>query len=471
MSNIFINVLKLYHGFGDEIVYVNKIINEKQRTYPTKFVNIFELFSPIERPTESSRKNYCYKSNLLENPNYKTYFSEELTEKDLDQSLWYTNTLENKKNKLQKINQGWEIFKIIEPRFFTKKKLQVRHILLNLIHEYKWEAIILQNHSIKVITENTHDKDHVEILNIINFLHKSFQQKLIFKGHTWHINFDSQDKEFIKNNNIHVRGNVYGCDNNLMLEYQESLEKNNNISVIQTGHVNNRHIQHDHHHAFAVFGGDNFHDLNASYKSLQHHYIYANFLKGIYKKDISWIKNDISNLGYTVDYIPRYDHYEKEEFKKNFSLRNVSNTILKSKFAIGGEGGHMHVALYGGVPYLCVLPDEMIKSFKFNGLRSIMYSRPEVTILKFNMAMIINRFPISKLFWTTEEDLVTNLENIILKMNHRVDFLQDLNYNYIEDFFNFHIITNNGQSYKNIKYVYKNTFIEYLQNDSVQYFH
>ena len=455
MANIFINRLKRYHGFGDEIVYVNKVINYKQKVFPNQFVNIFELFSPIEPNTLSSWQNYFYRFNLLENPNYKIYFSEELTEKDLDQSLWYTNTLEKKENKLQKIDKGREIFKIIEPRFFTKKKLQVRHILLNLIHDYKWEAIILQNHSLQVITENTHDKDHVEILNIINFLHKSFQQRLILNNLDWQIDWNSEDNKFIEYNNIlvpilsltvdadkanrdtnglYIHNNVYE-DSNLFLEYQESLTKSNNIAVIQTGDVNNQHIQNDHYNAFVKFGGDNFHDLNASYTSLQHHYIYANFLKGIYKKDISWIKNKISNLGFNVDYIPRYDQFEKEEYIKNFSLRNVCNNILKSKFAIGGEGGHMHVALYGGVPFLCVLPDEMIKSFQFNGLNGVMYSRPEITILKFNMAMIINRFPISKLFWTTEEDLFNNLNfffKISSKYNEQV-FLSII----IFPFFNF----------------------------------
>ena len=182
-------------------------------------------------------------------------------------------------------------------------------------------------------------------------------------------------------------------------------------------------------------------------------------------ESFKWIKNDISNLGFNVDYIPRYDQFQKEEYKKNFSLRNVSDYILKSKFAIGGEGGHMHVALYGGVPFLFVIPDKMIKSFQLDCLNGIRYARPEITILKFNIGIIIARYPISKLFWTTEEDLETNLENTILKMNHALDLLQDLNYSYTENFFNIHIITNNENSYKKIKYVCKNTFIEYLQND------
>lgn len=464
MNNLFVNILKPHHGFGDEIVYVNKLLQKKQKMFKNKFVNIFELFSPF-RPNSQEFTTFFKKTNLIKNNNYEVYYSEQLKEKDLDQSSWYTNELNNSLNKLQKVGASY-IFRLIESRFFTKEKFNVRYILLDLLHEHNWEAIVIQNNDLKVFTKTEQKDLEIELVDVINFLHDSYQQKFSFIHDRWKIDVTTEDINLLQNKSTHIVNHIYD-GTNLSLEYKESKNKNNNICVIQTGFINQHLIKSDNKNSFQNYG-DVHNDIMASYNALRHQYLYANYCKGLYKKDISWIKEDIEKIGFTVDYIPRYDHL-KSDYKKSFSLRQATNDILRSKFAIGSEGGHMHVALYGGVPFLLVLPNKIINHFDAKNLTNKKFATPEVTMLKYMLAIIIDRYPTSKLFFTTEYDLENNLKDVICKMNDAVDMLLDINYNYSENFFNYHVITNNQRYYHNITYIYKSIIIEHLENDKSMY--
>lgn len=466
MYNLFVNILKPYHGFGDEIVYVNKLLQKKQKIFKNKFVNVFELFTPF-RPNATEFTQYFNKKNLLENSSYEIYYSKQLTDNDLDQSLWYTNKLENNPNKLQQVDAN-VIFRLIESRFFTKEKLNVRYIHLDLFSEKNWEAIVLHNQNLQVFTKNAHNNLDIEIVDIINFLHNSFQQRFTYINDRWKINFNTEDQGFLQNKNIVIENHIYDSTP-LLLEYMESQNKNNNVCITQTGYVNQFLIKSDNKNSFLDYG-DVHNDIMASYNALRHQYLYANYCKGLYKKDISWIKEDIEKIGFTVDYIPRYDHLTSD-YKKSFSLRQATNDILSSKFAIGSEGGHMHVALYGGVPFLFVIPDKIINHFDAKNLSNKKFARPEITMLKFMLAIIIDRYPLSKLFFTTEYDLDNNLKDTICKMNDTVDLLLNTNYSYSENFFNLHVITNNQRYYHNITCVYKSIISEYLENDKSMYLH
>ena len=196
-------------------------------------------------------------------------------------------------------------------------------------------------------------------------------------------------------------------------------------------------------------------------KILDSDYLHNVLIKGLYKKDISFVRDNIET-DLKIEFIPRYG--EEQSKVSDMNLNKMFFIINRSQLVIGSEGGHMHVALFAGIPYLLVIPNVIVYNGDFYAKDS---SRYKNVLLNFLFTYIIERFPIRNLFYTFEEDFITHTQYVIDRTLYQVGLNNTVNYTSCESFYKDRfIITNKNKKIKdNLIKIYQRNYINFVNDD------
>lgn len=415
------------HGLGDEIDIVNRTINFKLLKFKLEKTVIYELLNLY------SPEN-CRDYNMLD---YEGQFK---TEDFLDwkhnfykNDLSYNDIKENPYdyNRISKWSNFW---KILHTRLNLKKNFNTYFVLINIMHEEKWQAIIIKNGKYQIITKENYlnyennyilskEIPYEQIINDIKTIHQITINKLkfipsnklihIFKEKKY-LNMIGEYKIILSKEDINLLGDICILDNlynfkSIPLEIFRKNYKNISEKYITFSElVGSKNVNKFSHDLFFNIT-NNVYEINKTLSTAQYYYFFV--FKQSFNISKELIKNNFLDLN--IKFLPAY-------FTE---LYDIFKIILNSLFVIGAEGGHMHIALHAGVPYLLVIPDLFFSSIEGSMLKPNFNEYALITVFSY----IITRYPICKLFITTEKDIEQDINFVIEEMNYKVALLNTTN--------------------------------------------
>ena len=461
-KQIIVPIINFSWGVGDEIYYLNKLIDYKLKFYLYDEVIFYEFFCPIKSAYNGfNNLNINFLKNDYFKKNKEKYYSKQLCDEDLNEDLY-------KKSLARKI-QNEHIFKILCSRLNVYSKLKIRFVLLNLFDKNNWEAIYVEGLGYKTFTAYNYLEKNIDtnILNNIFKINENFLDCLNFKNkHKIYI-------DLLKNNN----NNFTNFDSKLLNDHNFLDAKNKNIEFLQaetnrnlltfieTGYIEHKQVLHDVSETleqkYITDKNNKKETLDASEleRILNKDYLHNVLIKGLYKKDISFVRDNIKT-DLKIEFMPRYGAEQRKI--SSMHLNKMFFIINRSKLVIGSEGGQMHIALFAGIPYLLVIPNYMIYSGNFYAKDS---SRYKNVLLNFLFTFIFERFPIHNLFYTIEEDLITHTQYVIDRTLYQVGLNNTVNYTSCESFYKDKFIITNKKIKDNLIRIYKRSYISFLNDD------
>ena len=124
-KQIIVPIINFCWGVGDEIYYLNKLIDYKLKFYLYDEVIFYEFFCPIDcSPYGFKNLDKDFLNSDYFNQNKEKYYSKQLCDQDINEDL-YKQGLSNK-------IQNFHIFKILCSRLNVDSKLKINFVLLNL---------------------------------------------------------------------------------------------------------------------------------------------------------------------------------------------------------------------------------------------------------------------------------------------------------------------------------------------------
>lgn len=468
-KHIIVPIINYSWGLGDEIYYLNKLIDYKLKFHLYNEVIFYEFFCPIDSyPYGFNTLNINFLNTDFFKKNKEKYYSKQLCDEDLNEDL-FTRSLSKK-------IQNFHIFKTLCSRLNVDSKLKINFVLLNLFDKSNWEAVYVEGLGYKTFTAyNYLDKNIDEnILKTILKINENFLNSLNFKNR-YKIYID-----LLKNNNDNF--NNLDCTllkdpnfldaKNKSIEFLQSENNRNLLTFLETGYYNHRQVLSETgtnlQQKYITKKNNNNETLDAIEleKILDSDYLHNVLIKGLYKKDISFVRDNIET-DLKIELIPRYG--EKQSKISAMNLNKMFFIINRSQLVIGSEGGHMHIALFAGIPYLLVIPNQMIYTGNFYAKDS---SRYKNVLLNFLFTFIFERFPIRNLFYTFEHDFITHTQYVIDRTLYQVRLNNTVNYTRCESFYKdkFIITDKNKKIRDNLIRIYQRNYINFV-NDDLYYNH
>ena len=463
-KQIIVPIINFSWGVGDEIYYLNKLIDYKLKFYLYDEVIFYEFFCPIDCSIYGFRNlNNNFLNSDYFKKNKEEYYSKQLCDEDLNEDL-YTRSLSKK-------IQNTHIFKTLCSRLNVDSKLKINFVLLNLFDKSNWEAVYVKGLGYKTFTVYNYLKKNIDenILKTILKINENFLDCLNFK-HQYKVYID-----LFKNDN----GNFANLDCTLLkdpnfldaknksIEFLQSENNRNLLTFLETGYYNHKQVLNEVsdnlQQKYITKKNNNNETLDAREleKILDSDYLHNVLIKGLYKKDISFVRDNIET-DLKIELIPRYG--EEQSKVSDMNLNKMFFIINRSQLVIGSEGGHMHVALFSGIPYLLVLPNVMIYNGDFYAKDS---SRYKNVLLNFLFTYIFERFPIRNLFYTFEHDFITHTQYVIDRTLYQIGCNSVVNYTSCESFYkDKFIITNKNKKIKdNLIRIYQRNYINFVNDD------
>lgn len=461
-KEIIIPIIQYSWGLGDEIHYLNKLIDYKLKFYFDYNVIFYEFFCPImysPHGFNNLNQNFLNYDFFIENK--EKYFKEKLIDSHLDENLF-------KKKPEHKI-QNFHVYKSVTTRINVEKKFRTKFVLLNLFDPNNWEAIYIKGAGYKTFRIDNYIEKNIDkkIIESIELMNKYFLSNLTFNNtFKIYINFNNNKDDFSTYDKRMLEDpNFLECKSRNTAFLQAETNKNF-LSFIETGHIHHNQVLIDISgtlcQKYITKKNNNKETVNVSevYEILNRAYLHNVLIKGLYKDDISKIKENITT-DLTKCVIARYNGDQKIS---NMNLNEMFVNISQSKLVIGGEGGHMHIALFSGIPYLFVIPYEIIYHGNFHYYE---YANYKNSLLNFMFAFIMDRFPLNNLFFTTEEDITNNTQKVIEEVLYLIDLKNLVEYSKSRDIFNDKIVTTNTVDKKRLIKIYRDNYINFINNNQV----
>lgn len=460
-KEIIVPIIQYSWGLGDEIHYLNKLIDYKLKFYFDYDVIFYEFFCPIMfSPHGFNSLNQNFLDSDFFKKNKEKYYQKKITDSDIDENFYSGDN----NSKIQ----NFHIFKSVSSRINVNKKFRTKFVLLNLFDPDNWEAIYIKGAGYKTFTKHNCIEKNVnkKIIDSIELMNNYFLSNLCFNNiFKIYINFLKNNKEDF---NIYDRRmledpNFLECKSRNTAFLQAETNRNF-LTFIETGHISHNQVlidasqQFNQHYITKKNNNNETVNVKELYNMFNQDYLHNILIKGLYYNDISIVKENI-----TTELIKQVVcRYNKDEKISRMSLNEMFTRISQSKLVIGGEGGHMHIALYSGIPYLFVIPNQMLYHGDFKYLEFATYKN---ALLNFMFFFLIDRYPLNNLFFTTEEDITNHTQKVIEDTLYLVDLKTLVEYTKSKDIFTDNIISYNSKIKRNLIKIYKENYINFISNN------
>lgn len=431
MNKIFQTFIFPPHGLGDEIDILNRIIAFKLCKFKLEKTIIYELFNPFVPKDILDYELLDYEGQFITDDFFNwqhNFYKNDFLYNDVKQHINDCDKITKllKQNTRPKIYPNF--FKILNTRLNVKKDLNIYFVLINPMHEKKWQSIIIKGSKYQIITHENYlnfnnnyvlskELSYKQIINDIKNIHQITNKNLIFipavikhifkekkqKNKTGRYKIKMLEEDMNLLADMCILDNVYNSEHIPLEMFRKNYTHNSKNYITFSELAGSKNVNNWSHELFSNIT-NNVYEFNQTLSKAQYYFFYV--FKESFNVDIKEIVNN-NFLDLNVKFVPRINFME---------LYDLFKVILNSLFVVGAEGGHMHIALFAGVPYLLVIPNVFFTQIEKNSISPNFNEYNLIHVFTY----IFFRFPTSKLFITTEEDINKDIKFVIEKMKYKV---------------------------------------------------